>query len=477
MGPGLLVARIVLACVFFLAAVSKLADLAGSRRAAAAFGVPDRFAGVVGVGLPLCELAVAVALVPAGSARFGALGALVLVAGFLVVISSALVRGETPDCHCFGQVHSAPVGWRTLARNAGLLAVAGFVAVAGWDHAGRPRSIGGALQPPPRVAAGRPGRYGRVVRLARSADWRVRRGSRKALPTAARKVSISPWGTGSTTQPSIYQPAASAVAVSSREPHPQRAARCSHQSSRPSARWESNPAVRTSRACRPNSAVTANSATTQIRSNAAPTGRASLMSSAAAGRVSSVAAASAAVTTGPYDTRSEKCCPHGDQACFKDETCCGNQACCGQNQECCGQGANAHCVPKGKCKKCTAPGFPPSYTPCGATCCGGATPVCCQAAGGSTCCAAGQSCCGDENNSCVTAQAQGGAWCLTDCDGAAGQTIGCCPGGQAGTCGTGPGESHPACRGGNFGCICSSGAFCPATGCCDIDGICVDPCP
>ena len=125
MGPVLLVFRVLLACLFFVAGVAKLADLAGSRRAVVGFGVPDR---LVGVGLPVCELAVAVALIPAGSARFGALGALVLLAVFMAAISVALARGTRADCHCVGQLHSAPVGWRTLVRNGMLAAAAGFVA-------------------------------------------------------------------------------------------------------------------------------------------------------------------------------------------------------------------------------------------------------------------------------------------------------------------------------------------------------------
>jgi uncharacterized membrane protein YphA (DoxX/SURF4 family) len=53
MGPALVVARVLLACVFLLAGVAKLAALTGSRRAALDFGVPVRFAGVVGAGLPV----------------------------------------------------------------------------------------------------------------------------------------------------------------------------------------------------------------------------------------------------------------------------------------------------------------------------------------------------------------------------------------------------------------------------------------
>ncbi len=111
---------------------AKLADLAGSRRAVAGFGVPERLAGVVGVGLPLCELGVAVGLLPKGSAGYGALGALMLLLVFVVGIGVAMVRGTEADCHCFGQFHSARVGWRTLARNGVLAGMAGFVVVEGW---------------------------------------------------------------------------------------------------------------------------------------------------------------------------------------------------------------------------------------------------------------------------------------------------------------------------------------------------------
>ncbi len=136
MGSALLVSRVLLACVFVVAGAAKLADLPGSRRAVVDFGVPVRVAGVVGVGLPVGELVVAVALLLSGSARYGALGALALLGVFIAGILVVLARGAEADCHCFGQLHSARVGWRTLVRNLLLAAVAGFVAVGGWGDAG-----------------------------------------------------------------------------------------------------------------------------------------------------------------------------------------------------------------------------------------------------------------------------------------------------------------------------------------------------
>ncbi len=62
----LLVARLLLAAVFAVAGLAKLADLSGSRQAVRDFGLPSRLAAPLGTLLPLAELGVAVALVPEG---------------------------------------------------------------------------------------------------------------------------------------------------------------------------------------------------------------------------------------------------------------------------------------------------------------------------------------------------------------------------------------------------------------------------
>jgi protein-disulfide isomerase/uncharacterized membrane protein YphA (DoxX/SURF4 family) len=133
---ALLCIRLVLVGVFALAGVAKLADLPGSRAAVAGFGVPAKFAPVLGTLLPLVELAVAAALFLSLSARLGALAAAALLATFAVAIARSIGRGEAPECHCFGQLHSEPAGGSALARNLGLMALAVFVAVAGWGDAG-----------------------------------------------------------------------------------------------------------------------------------------------------------------------------------------------------------------------------------------------------------------------------------------------------------------------------------------------------
>lgn len=122
-----LTGRLLLFLVFTVAGFAKLADRAGSRQALIEFGVPSWFAGLGGVVLPVAELAVALALLPIVSAWTAAVGALALLLIFIAGIAVNLARGRRPDCHCFGQLHSAPAGWSTLGRNIALAAVAGFV--------------------------------------------------------------------------------------------------------------------------------------------------------------------------------------------------------------------------------------------------------------------------------------------------------------------------------------------------------------
>jgi peroxiredoxin/uncharacterized membrane protein YphA (DoxX/SURF4 family) len=132
----LLFARLLLCAVFLVAGLAKLADLAGSRQAMRDFGVTSKLADVFGVFLPLAELAVAVALIFPLTVWWGAVGALVLLLIFVAGIGYNLAQGRTPDCHCFGQLHSAPAGWSTLIRNLVLALIAGLVVGFGRGNTG-----------------------------------------------------------------------------------------------------------------------------------------------------------------------------------------------------------------------------------------------------------------------------------------------------------------------------------------------------
>ena len=122
--------------IFVVAGLAKLADVPQSRKTLTNFGVPSVLATPLGLLLPLTELAVAATLIPSTTAWWGALGAFALLLLFVVGIGINLIRGRKPDCHCFGQLHSAPAGWRTLARNGALAGVAGFILWEGRESAG-----------------------------------------------------------------------------------------------------------------------------------------------------------------------------------------------------------------------------------------------------------------------------------------------------------------------------------------------------
>jgi thiol-disulfide isomerase/thioredoxin len=141
MDAALLIARLLLAGVFTLAGLAKLSDLQGSRQAIIDFGVPSAIAAPLGLVLPVAELSVAATLLAASTAWWGALGALALLSVFVVGITYNLARGRKPECHCFGQLHSAPAGWKTLARNGVLAAIAGFVLWAGYEGGAGPSAL------------------------------------------------------------------------------------------------------------------------------------------------------------------------------------------------------------------------------------------------------------------------------------------------------------------------------------------------
>lgn len=132
----LLFSRLLLASVFMVAGVAKLADLHGSRQAMRDFGVPSLLAAPLGTALPIAELTVGIALLPAYTAWWAALGTLALLLLFVIGIGSNLARGHTPDCHCFGQLSSRPIGWSILTRNLLLVVLAACIAVFGWSNPG-----------------------------------------------------------------------------------------------------------------------------------------------------------------------------------------------------------------------------------------------------------------------------------------------------------------------------------------------------
>jgi peroxiredoxin/uncharacterized membrane protein YphA (DoxX/SURF4 family) len=124
----LLFARLGLAIIFCMAGVAKLSDLNGSRQAVRDFGVPPRFARLIGTGLPVVELVIAGGLLPVVTARYAAAASAVILIGFMAAMLINMAQGRRPDCGCFGQAWPDPVSNKTLGRNAVLMVLALFVA-------------------------------------------------------------------------------------------------------------------------------------------------------------------------------------------------------------------------------------------------------------------------------------------------------------------------------------------------------------
>lgn len=128
-------ARLVLAAVFAVAGVTKAADPAAAAQVVQAYQIlPPDVARLVGFGLPFVELALAVLLLAGFATRFAAAVSAVLVLVFLAAVAAAWARGLSIDCGCFGgggQVNPAATRYaREIARDLGLLALAGFLVAA-----------------------------------------------------------------------------------------------------------------------------------------------------------------------------------------------------------------------------------------------------------------------------------------------------------------------------------------------------------
>lgn len=142
----LLAIRLILFGIFALAGIGKLLDLEGSRKAVKDFGVPEEIAGTLGILLPIFELVIAVALLFVSASWFASVAGLALLLLFIGGMSYQIARGKAPNCHCFGQIHSEPVGKGSLIRNIIFAGLAIVPVVSGRERQGvdlLSREVGG----------------------------------------------------------------------------------------------------------------------------------------------------------------------------------------------------------------------------------------------------------------------------------------------------------------------------------------------
>jgi len=128
MSVTILLIRLALSIVFGIAGLTKLLDLQSTREAITNFGAPKGLVPTLSLLLPGCELLVALTLLFNDTARPGAITAVSLLTALCTVISVNLWRGRAPECHCFGQLYSKPIGWPVLVRNI-LFAIAAILII------------------------------------------------------------------------------------------------------------------------------------------------------------------------------------------------------------------------------------------------------------------------------------------------------------------------------------------------------------
>ena len=126
---AVLAVSIAVAAVFIYAGIDKLRDPLQFADSTAAFAIlPAVFINLLALGLPPFEIACGVLLLGPRTRRIGALAVAVISVMFFVALGSALLRGLTLDCGCFGVgAPSRSRMWTELALDTMLFAGAMFV--------------------------------------------------------------------------------------------------------------------------------------------------------------------------------------------------------------------------------------------------------------------------------------------------------------------------------------------------------------
>lgn len=128
---ALLAIRLFLAMVIAIAGIAKLRDRHGTAQMLRDFGAPTPASTAGAWALPITELMIAIVIVPSATTQIGSVAAASLLAIFTAVILYNLASGRWPECRCFGQMLSAPIGTSTAVRNATLTVLAVAVVAGG----------------------------------------------------------------------------------------------------------------------------------------------------------------------------------------------------------------------------------------------------------------------------------------------------------------------------------------------------------
>lgn len=120
---------LILAGVFIYAGLDKIRDPLQFADSVGAFGMlPNALVTLFALGLPVFEVLCGLLILAPPTRRIGALALTLVIAIFIVALLSALARGLTLDCGCFGAgAPSRPRMWVEAALDVALFGGALFV--------------------------------------------------------------------------------------------------------------------------------------------------------------------------------------------------------------------------------------------------------------------------------------------------------------------------------------------------------------
>jgi len=123
-------ARLYLAWVFIYACIHKIAHPSAFALDIATYDIlPLSLVNPMAIILPWIELVAGVLLVIGWRVRAAALSVCGMMVMFIAAIAIALAKGLDMSCGCFASqaVNEDPIGWLTVMRDLGWLALAGYV--------------------------------------------------------------------------------------------------------------------------------------------------------------------------------------------------------------------------------------------------------------------------------------------------------------------------------------------------------------
>ncbi|GAC1587003.1 MAG: DoxX family membrane protein [Candidatus Velthaea sp.] len=125
----ILVLRVIVGAVFVIAGASKIGHADVFAAQIAAFRIlPAALIGPLALLLPFVEVLLGGYLIVGLYTRLAACIAVVQLAIFALAIASAVSRGMTISCGCFGPGDATVTSWPEAARDLGLALIAAFVA-------------------------------------------------------------------------------------------------------------------------------------------------------------------------------------------------------------------------------------------------------------------------------------------------------------------------------------------------------------